>query len=201
MFKKWNPEEEGMEVKEEKTISQAPQAPVAKKPSGANTILKGSKLIGDINVTCDLELSGDIEGNIRSTDKSNIAIMGTCKGNIETKDGNVNIEGALEDGNIIAGSDVRINGRFSGGEVRAKGKIYINGEFNGKLEGNEVEIGPDAKGTGEILYKEFISIARGARIDGQISQAQKELKLVKNTPEENKNESKPPVKEAAVQGK
>ncbi|UCE71867.1 MAG: hypothetical protein JSU99_00745 [Nitrospiraceae bacterium] len=64
-----------------------------------------------------------------------------------------------------------------------------------------MEIGPDAKGTGEILYKEFISNARGARIDGQISQAQKELKLVKNTPEENKTESKPPVKEAAVQGK
>jgi len=206
MFKKRNAEEDGIEGTEEKTVERTvektiPAAPVAQKKSGANTILKGSKLVGDINVTCDLELSGDIEGNIRSADKSNIAIMGTCKGNIETKEGTVNIQGALQDGNIIAGSDVRITGKFSGGEVQAKGKVYINGEFNGKLEGNEIEIGPDARGTGEITYKEFISIARGARIDGQISQAQKELKLVKNTPEENKVESKPPVKEAAAQGK
>lgn len=55
-----------------------------------NTILKGSKLIGDINITCDLELSGDVKGNITSEKNSNIVIKGTCNGNIETKEGNVN---------------------------------------------------------------------------------------------------------------
>ncbi len=36
----------------------------ADEQTGKNTILKGSKLIGDISVTCDLELDGDVEGNI-----------------------------------------------------------------------------------------------------------------------------------------
>ena len=49
--------------------------------SSVNKILKGSKLIGDINVTCDLELSGDVEGNITSLQKSNILIKGVgCYG-------------------------------------------------------------------------------------------------------------------------
>ena len=28
----------------------------------SNSIMKGSKLTGDINVSCDLELSGEVEG-------------------------------------------------------------------------------------------------------------------------------------------
>ncbi len=150
-----------------------------------NTILKGSKLTGDINVSCDLELSGDVEGNITSEQNCNIVIKGTCKGNIKTRDGNVTIDGELSAGNITSGSDVRINGKFNGGEVKAKGKIYINGEFNGKLEGNEIEIGPDARGQGELFYREYISISRGAKVEGNICRFQKELKLVKDSAEKN----------------
>ena len=150
----------------------------------SNTILKGNKLIGNINVTCDLELSGDIEGNIISKQDSNIIIKGNCSGDIETKGGKVNIEGSMLRGNINAGSDVRITGKFNGGEIVSDGKIYINGEFSGKLEGKEIEIGPDANGKGELLYRETISIARGSRIDGQIHQAQQELVLLKSPPKE-----------------
>ncbi len=149
------------------------------KPSPGNTILKGSKLIGDITVSCDLELSGEIQGNITSEKNANIIIRGVCKGNIETREGNVDIEGELEGGNIIAGNNVTITGKFKGGEIRAKGKISINGEFSGKLEADEIEIGPDTKGNGEILYREYISIARGAKIEAHISQVSKELKLIK----------------------
>jgi cytoskeletal protein CcmA (bactofilin family) len=148
-----------------------------------NTILKGSKLTGNIHVTCDLELSGDVEGNIVSEQDSNITIKGTCKGNIETKGGNVMIEGELRDGNITAGGDVRVSGDFNGGEVKAKGKIYVNGGFNGRLEADEIEIGSNAHGKGELFYKETISIAKGAKIEAQISQTQQELKLVKDTQE------------------
>ena len=155
-----------------------------------NTIMKGSKLTGDINVSCDLELSGDVEGNITSEQNCNIVIKGTCKGNIETREGNVTIDGELSAGNITAGSDVRINGKFNGGEVKAKGKIYINGEFNGKLEGNEIEIGPDARGQGELFYREYISISRGAKVEGNICQYQKELKLVKDSAEKNQADIK-----------
>jgi cytoskeletal protein CcmA (bactofilin family) len=153
------------------------------KSNNVNTILKGSKLIGDINVTCDMRLSGDVEGNITSEQNSNIIIQGTCRGNIVTKEGSVDIEGELSGGNITSGGNVRLVGKFNGGEATAKGKIYVNGEFNGKLEGNEIEIGPNASGKGELLYREYISIAKGAKIEAQISRVQQELQIVKNEPE------------------
>jgi cytoskeletal protein CcmA (bactofilin family) len=185
----------------EETTSEAmsrPEPAVAPTPSrsradNSNTILKGSKLIGDINVTCDLELSGDIEGNIISDQDSKIVIKGTCKGNIETKKGDVIIDGELIQGNIKAGSNVTVSGKFNGGEVTACGKISINGEFNGKLEANEVEIGPGAHGKGEVLYKEYISIAKGANVEVEIHKAAGELKLVKG-----KTEEKAAIKEAKV---
>jgi cytoskeletal protein CcmA (bactofilin family) len=137
-----------------------------------NTILKGSKLIGDINISYDLELSGEVEGNINSDQNSNIIIKGVCKGNIRTKEGNVEIEGELINGDIIAGGDVKITGKFNGGMVKANGKISAYGEFSGKLESNEIELGPNARGKGELFYKEYISISRGAKIEAKISQIQ-----------------------------
>ena len=152
-------------------------------PTEKNTILKGSKLIGDISITTDLELTGEIEGNITSEQDSNIIIKGSCKGDIATRDGNVSIEGELKSGNITAGNDVNISGSFNGGEVTAKGKIHLNGEFRGRLEANEIEIGPGASGSGELIYRESISISKGSRVEGQISRVPEELKLVKSPPE------------------
>ncbi len=137
-----------------------------------NTILKGSKLLGDINISFDLELSGEVEGNINSEKDSNIVITGICKGNVQTKEGNVNIEGELINGNIYAGGDVIIPGKFDGGNVKAQGKIFVNGEFNGKLEANEIEVGPNSHGKGELLYKDSISISKGAKVELQINQIQ-----------------------------
>ncbi len=188
MFKKWGVESEDVQ-NEEQNVSEVREQPAvtrnvdSRKNDGVNKILRGSKLSGNINVTCDLELSGDVEGNIISEEDSSIVIKGSCKGNIETKGGSVVIDGKLSKGNIVAGRDVTISGTFDGGEIRAKGRIYINGEFNGKLEGNEVELGAKAQGKGEISYMEHISIAKGAKIEVQISKGQKELKLVKNEPE------------------
>lgn len=170
MFEKWN---QDTKIKNNKSK----EIPII---SEKNTILKGSKLIGDIHVTCDLELSGEIEGNITSEQDSNIIIKGSCKGNITTREGNVSIDGELKSGNIMAGNDVNISGKFNGGEVKAEGRIHIKGEFKGRLEANEIEIGPDASGSGELLYKESISISKGARVEVQISRVQEELKLVKS---------------------
>ncbi len=139
-----------------------------------NTILKGSTLKGDISVTCDLELSGDVEGNITSDQKSNIVIKGNCKGNIKTREGSVEILGQMSKGDITAGGDTIIIGRFNGGKVEAKGTIFVNGEFSGTLEGNIIEIGPDARGKGELFYKDSISISKGANIEGHISKFQGE---------------------------
>jgi len=172
----------------------------ADRGSNVNKILKGSKLVGDIIVTCDLELSGDVEGNITSTQKSNILIKGVCKGNIETKEGSVNIEGELRGGNITAGKDVKISGKFNGGEVKALGKIFVDGEFSGKLEGNDIEIGANSSGKGEIFYKEYISISRGAKVDVHISQTKEALTEVK-TPPKTKAVYKRPVNKQSVEGK
>lgn len=194
MFKKWGVDTDEIETdgngkngghhKESdpaisERISPKPAERNSIKSNNVNTILKGSKLVGDIHVTCDMKLSGDVEGNITSEQNSNIIIQGTCKGNIVTKEGSVDIEGELSGGNISSGGNVRLVGKFNGGEVTAKGKIYVNGQFNGKLEGNEIEIGPNASGKGELLYREFISIAKGARIEAQISRGQQELQVVK----------------------
>jgi cytoskeletal protein CcmA (bactofilin family) len=165
----------------------------AVRSSNVNKILKGSKLIGDINVTCDLELSGNVEGNITSTENSNILIKGVCRGNIETKEGSVDIEGELSGGNITAGKDVKITGKFNGGEVKALGKIFVDGEFNGKLEGNDIEIGANSSGKGEIFYKEYVSISRGAKVEVQISQPKEALREVK-IPTKTKTPDAKPVK-------
>ena len=153
----------------------------SKKTQKINTILKGSKLTGDININYDLELSGEVEGNISSEENSNIVIKGVCKGNITTKEGNVEIEGELLKGDISAGGDVKITGKFNGGMVKAKGRITAHGEFTGKFESNEIEIGPNARGKGELLYKEYISIAKGAQIEAKISQIHEEQGEVKKS--------------------
>ena len=98
-----------------------------------NTLLKGSKLTGDINISYDLELSGEVEGSITSEHDSNIVIKGVCKGNIKTKEGSVEIEGELTNGDIIAGGDIKITGKFNGGMAKSRGRGFVDGEFSGKL--------------------------------------------------------------------
>jgi predicted acyltransferase (DUF342 family) len=95
----------------------------------------------------------------------------------------------MSNGDIFAGGDVKISGKFSGGKVEAKGKIYVGGEFSGKLVSNEIEIGQEARGKGEIFYKEFISIAKGAKVEANItllSADQKEIKKVIKKAEDRK---------------
>ncbi len=197
MFKKWGEKNEEVKPVSNSTENNidavtSPQAVMPqKKHAKTNTLLKGSNLIGDIIVTCDLELSGEIEGNIRSEKDSNIIIKGTCKGSIETKEGSVDIQGELRSGNITAGHNVKITGKFNGGEITAQGIIQIDGEFKGRLMGNGIEVGPNAKGKGELLYREYISIAKGAEIEGQMSKAPNELKLIKTRKEENTKPAAP----------
>ena len=175
MFKRREPIVEDVKPDTNKTNKVIPQK--------TNTIMKGSKLTGDINVSCDLELSGEVEGNINSDQNSNIVIQGICKGNIRTREGSVTIKGELKGGDIIAGGDIKLAGKFNGGKAEAQGKIYINGEFNGKFEGNEIEVGSGARGKGEFLYRETISISSGAKVEVQISQLKEDIKAVKKPPE------------------
>jgi cytoskeletal protein CcmA (bactofilin family) len=148
---------------------------IEQRPHRINTILKGSKLVGNITVAQDLEFSGDVEGNITAEQKSNVVIRGNCKGNITAREGNIELEGDVSNGDIIAGGSVRITGNFRGRKIEAKEKIYINGEFAGTLESSEIELGPNARGKGELIYRDYVSIHRGAHIEAQIHRVGKEL--------------------------
>jgi cytoskeletal protein CcmA (bactofilin family) len=140
-----------------------------KRTKPSNTVLKGSKITGDINVSCDLDVSGEIHGNITSDGDANIHIQGVCMGSVHTKQGNIIISGQLSKGDIVSGGTVTLTGSFKGGLIQAKEKISINGEFEGKLESKEVEVGAETVGKGEIIYGEFVSIARGAKIEATVT--------------------------------
>jgi cytoskeletal protein CcmA (bactofilin family) len=136
---------------------------------GVNMVCKGSKVTGNMIVSQDLQMSGDLEGDITAENNASIFIKGTYKGNINAKGGNVEVEGEMSGGNIVAGGHVKVTGKFLGGKIQAKDKIHVNGEFIGSLESDEVELGAAAKGRGEILYKDALSIQKGAKVEGQIT--------------------------------
>jgi protein MpaA len=87
-----------------------------------------------------------------------------------TPRGDIDIRGELQSGKISTEGNVSISGKFTGGEVKAEGKIYVNCEFTGRLEGNEIEIGPHANVRGEIFYKEFTTISKGAKVEVHLCQ-------------------------------
>ncbi len=182
-------QEEMIEVKvaEKNTVVSAVKAA----EQGNNAMCKGSKITGNMVVSQDLQMNGDLEGNITAENNANIFIKGTCKGNIEAKGGSVEIEGEMSGGNISAGGYVNVTGKFLGGKIQAKDKIYINGEFTGSLESNEVELGPAARGKGEILYKETLCIQKGAKVEGKVTRAEAERMPVSERKPERKEEPKP----------
>jgi cytoskeletal protein CcmA (bactofilin family) len=157
---------------------------------GINTICKGSKVTGNMFISQDLQMNGDLQGDITADNNASIFIKGTCKGNIDAKGGSVEIEGEMSGGNISAGGYVKVSGKFLGGKIQAKDKIHINGEFTGSLESNEVELGASARGKGEILYKETLCIQQGAKMEGNVTRAGAERMAVPAVPEQ-----KPELKE------
>ncbi len=182
-------QEEMIEVKvaEKNTVVTA----VKTVEQGINAICKGSKVTGNMVVSQDLQMNGDLEGNITAENNASIFIKGTCKGNIDAKGGSVEIEGEISGGNISAGGYVKVTGRFLGGKIQAKDKIHINGEFTGSLESNEVELGAAARGKGEILYKETLCIQKGAKVEGKITRAEAERAPGPERKLERKEEPKP----------
>jgi cytoskeletal protein CcmA (bactofilin family) len=158
---------------------------------GINAICKGCKVIGNMVVRQDLQMNGDLEGNITAENNASIFIKGTCKGNIDAKGGSVELEGEMSGGNISAGGYVKITGKFLGGKIQAIDKIHINGEFTGSLESNEVELGSSARGKGEILYKETLCVQKGAKMEGKVTRAEVERIPGPEKKPERKEELKP----------
>jgi len=182
-------QEEVIEVKvaEKNTVASA----VKTVEQGINTICKGSKVTGNMVVSQDLQMNGDLEGNITAENNASIFIKGTCKGNIDAQGGSVEIEGEMSGGNISAGGYVKVTGKFLGGKIQAKDKIHINGEFTGSLESNEVELGAVARGKGEILYKETLCIQKGAKMEGKVTRVEAERMPGPERKPERREEPKP----------
>ena len=174
-------------VAEKNTVMSA----VITEEQGINAICKGCKVTGNMVVRQDLQMNGDLEGNITAENNASIFIKGTCKGDIDAKGGSVEIEGEMSGGNISAGGYVKVTGKFLGGKIQAKDKIHINGEFTGSLESNEVELGPAARGKGEILYKETLCIQKGAKVEGKVTRAEAERMPGPERKPERKEEPKP----------
>jgi cytoskeletal protein CcmA (bactofilin family) len=165
-------QEEMLEIKvAEKSVLESAAKAVEQ---GTNAIYKGSKVTGNMSISQNLQVNGDVEGNITAENNASIFIKGNCKGNIDAKGGNVEIDGEMSGGNICAGGYVKVTGKFLGGKIQAKEKIYINGEFTGSLESNDVEIGSAARGKGEIQYKESLSIQKGAKVEGKVTRTESE---------------------------
>lgn len=172
----------------EATPAQALAPAPLKKP---NFLVQGSRLIGNVTVSSDLEISGEVQGNITAKENASICVKGTCKGSIETQQGDVILEGDLSAGNIKSGGDVTILGCFRGETVHAAGKASINGEFSGVLYATDVEVGPQAKIRGEVHYVESFSVEKGAAIGCQL------IHLNENEKEEEKDQEVEPVFEKA----
>jgi len=185
-------QEEMIEIKvaEKNTVASAVKIADKSADQGINAMCKGSKVTGNMVVSQDLQMNGDLEGNITAENNASIFIKGTCKGNIEAKGGSVEIDGEMSGGNISAGGYVTVTGKFLGGKIQAKDKIHINGEFTGSLESNEVELGAAARGKGEILYKETLCIQKGAKMEGKVTRAEAERKPASERNPERKEEPK-----------
>ncbi len=153
-----------------------------------NAIISGSKLTGNMVITRDLEITGDYEGDITSEENSNIFIKGTCKGNVRTKGGSVEIEGSMNGGDIVAGGYVKVTGKFHGGKIQAATRIHINGEFSGTLESSEIEVGSNAQGKGELVYREHLSIEKGARVEGRVVRLEEKRAPEKHGQDQNENQ-------------
>ena len=158
----------------------------ARNAGAMNAIISGSRVTGNMIITQDLEVTGDYEGDITSNENSNIFIKGNCNGNIRTKGGSVEIEGGMNGGDIVAGGYVKVTGKFHGGKIQAATKIHINGEFSGTLESAGIEVGANATGHGELVYREYLSIEKGAKFEGRIVLIKQE-----RAKEEHKEEPKP----------
>ncbi len=189
-------------LKQEEVVTEitvAEKNVIEMKPVAANAIHKGSKIKGDIVISQDLQLTGDIEGNITGENNASIFIKGSCKGNIKTQ-GSVEVDGEMSGGDIVAGGYVKIGGKFHGGKIQAKERIHINGEFSGSLESKDIEVGANAVGKGEIFYKEALSIVKGAKVEGKISRTaptetdRKLAEVAAMTRKEEKKEELKPMK-------
>lgn len=104
----------------------------SKTDSNTTIITAGAKIKGEVNLSCNLYIDGELEGTIHSSKEVNVGKNGHVKGNINAD--RLILQGFIE-GSIEANRvEIKAGGHMSG-EITSKELII---EAKGVFEGNSV---------------------------------------------------------------
>ena len=155
-----------------------------------NVILDGTTITGDIISSSPLDIYGNVNGDVKSTEDIFIGEDSSVKGSITTQK-NATIYGDV--GNNIVANEVSVNACKIRGSITAKdihlekdsivigdiissGNVFVTGAVKGDIDSKEkVEVAETAIIQGDIKSA-IISIAPGAAIDGTCTQEYAKIK-------------------------
>ena len=101
----------------------------AKANSNTTIITAGAKIKGEVELSCNLYIDGELEGFVKSTKEVNIGKNGHVKGNITTD--RLIVQGYVE-GTVDAKTvEIKANGRVSGEIISSELIIESKGIFEG----------------------------------------------------------------------
>ena len=101
----------------------------AKANSNTTIITTGAKIKGEVELSCNLYIDGELEGLVKSTKEVNIGKNGHVKGNITTD--RLIVQGYVE-GTVDAKTvEIKANGRVSGEIISSELIIESKGIFEG----------------------------------------------------------------------
>jgi cytoskeletal protein CcmA (bactofilin family) len=103
-----------------------------KTDSNTTIITAGAKIKGEIDLSCNLYIDGELEGSIHSTKEVNVGKSGHVSGNIQAD--RLIVQGFIEGGVEANRVEIKAGGRMSG-EITSKELII---EAKGIFEGNSV---------------------------------------------------------------
>lgn len=155
-----------------------------------NVILSGTTVMGDIISSSPLDIYGNVNGNVESTESIFIGENSSVKGSITTHK-SATIYGDV--GNNIVANEVSVNAcKIRGsitakdihlekdsiviGDIESSGNVIVTGAVKGNIDSKEkVEVAETAIIQGNIKSA-IISIAPGAAIDGTCTQEYAKIK-------------------------
>jgi cytoskeletal protein CcmA (bactofilin family) len=104
----------------------------SKTDSNTTIVTAGAKIKGEITLSCNLYIDGELEGEINSSKEVNIGKSGTVKGTLRAE--NLIVQGYLEGSIDASRVEIKAEGRVSG-EIISKELII---EAKGIFEGNSI---------------------------------------------------------------
>ena len=159
---------------ETQTALYAKPAVVEHSVAGISTIAAGTTIVGTIRSKGDLNILGDVQGNVETT--GTVSLSGKVVGDVTGRD--INLKRSTVKGNIVSSGYVQFDGSTTVvGNVTAKSV-----SCNGHVKGNFAVDGKAHFLCGTILVGDVCAgslvIEEGARINGDLSTAnQKDIDI------------------------